>query len=199
MYLFFDTETTGLPRSWKAPVSDLSNWPRLVQIAWILADADEDIIKQVSYIIKPQGFTIPAISTHIHGIDTQRALKEGSQISRILAEFIGDLKEANYLIAHNISFDQNVLAAEILRSGIQENMFLSKKAVCTKVESTRYCNLPGYKWPTLEELYKILFDKPLENSHDAMSDVNACFECFQELKRIGVINLPIKTLAKRYT
>ena len=31
-YLFFDTETTGLPANWQAPMSDLENWPRLVQI-----------------------------------------------------------------------------------------------------------------------------------------------------------------------
>jgi DNA polymerase III subunit epsilon len=30
MYLFFDTETTGIPRNYKAPVADLQNWPRLV-------------------------------------------------------------------------------------------------------------------------------------------------------------------------
>ena len=35
MYLFFDTETTGLPRRWNAPVTDVDNWPRLVQLAWI--------------------------------------------------------------------------------------------------------------------------------------------------------------------
>ncbi len=33
MYLFFDTETTGLPRNWHAPASDLANWPRLIQLA----------------------------------------------------------------------------------------------------------------------------------------------------------------------
>jgi hypothetical protein len=36
MYLFFDTETTGLPKSWKAPVTDVNNWPRLVQLAFLL-------------------------------------------------------------------------------------------------------------------------------------------------------------------
>jgi len=35
MYLFFDTETTGLPKNWKAPIEDLNNWPRLVQLAWL--------------------------------------------------------------------------------------------------------------------------------------------------------------------
>ena len=38
MYLFFDTETTGLPKNWKAPITDLENWPRLVQLAWLVYD-----------------------------------------------------------------------------------------------------------------------------------------------------------------
>ena len=38
MYLIFDTETTGLPNNWKAPISDTENWPRCVQIAWQLHD-----------------------------------------------------------------------------------------------------------------------------------------------------------------
>ncbi len=39
MYLVFDTETTGLPKKWNAPLSDLDNWPRCVQLAWQLHDA----------------------------------------------------------------------------------------------------------------------------------------------------------------
>ena len=38
MYLIFDTETTGLPRSWSAPITDTDNWPRCIQIAWQLHD-----------------------------------------------------------------------------------------------------------------------------------------------------------------
>ena len=30
MYLIYDTETTGLPKNFSAPVSDSDNWPRLV-------------------------------------------------------------------------------------------------------------------------------------------------------------------------
>ena len=33
MFLTFDTETTGLPKIFKADVSDSDNWPRLVQLA----------------------------------------------------------------------------------------------------------------------------------------------------------------------
>ena len=52
MYLFFDTETTGLPRNWKAPVTDLNNWPRMIQIAWILCDNKGNRIESNDFIIK---------------------------------------------------------------------------------------------------------------------------------------------------
>ncbi len=53
MYLFFDTETTGLPRNYKAPVSDSNNWPRMVQIAWRLMDEKGGEIDSQDFIIKP--------------------------------------------------------------------------------------------------------------------------------------------------
>lgn len=54
MYLFFDTETTGLPRDWNAPVTDLNNWPRMVQIGWILCDNEGNRIESDSCIIQPK-------------------------------------------------------------------------------------------------------------------------------------------------
>ena len=53
MYLFFDTETTGLPKNWKAPVTDLENWPRMIQIAWILCDEAGNKLDTQVHIIKP--------------------------------------------------------------------------------------------------------------------------------------------------
>ena len=38
MFLIFDTETTGLPKRWNAPLTDSDNWPRCIQIAWQLHD-----------------------------------------------------------------------------------------------------------------------------------------------------------------
>ena len=55
MYLIFDTETTGLPRNWDAPLSDSENWPRCVQIAWQLHAPDGRMISHEDFIIKPDG------------------------------------------------------------------------------------------------------------------------------------------------
>ena len=52
MFLFFDTETTGLPQRWNAPVTEVDNWPRLVQLAWIMCDDKGNIIEERSDIIK---------------------------------------------------------------------------------------------------------------------------------------------------
>jgi len=67
MYLFFDTETTGLPLNWKAPVTHVNNWPRMVQLAYLYYDTDGKMIDSGDYIIKPEGFTIPAEVSRIHG------------------------------------------------------------------------------------------------------------------------------------
>ena len=74
MYLFFDTETTGLPKNWKAPVTDLNNWPRLVQLAFLYYDNNGNKISGGDFIIKPEGFTIPADASRIHGISTEKAI-----------------------------------------------------------------------------------------------------------------------------
>lgn len=51
MYLFFDTETTGLPRDWKAPVTNTANWPRMVQLAWLLYEPDGKLGESDNHII----------------------------------------------------------------------------------------------------------------------------------------------------
>ena len=102
MYLFFDTETTGLPRNWKAPVTDLNNWPRMIQIAWIFCDSNGNRLSTSTHIIKPQNFSIPVESSNVHGITTDRALKEGNDLSVVLHQFNHWVNQSRYIVAHNI-------------------------------------------------------------------------------------------------
>lgn len=189
MYLFFDTETTGLPRNRNAPVSDLNNWPRLVQIAWLLYDVSEEQISSRDYIVKPQGFTVPYASVRIHGISTERAIKEGTPLKVVLSEFSKAISQSKILVAHNMDFDEKIIGAEFLREDIP-NSFFQTARICTKVSSTDFCQIPGhygYKWPTLSELHFALFNTGFEEFHDAAIDVTACAKCFFELKRQGII------------
>ena len=189
MYLFFDTETTGIPRNHKAPASDLRNWPRLVQLAWLLADDEAHEVASAQYIVKPDGFTIPTDATRIHGITTDMAMQHGVDLKAVLAAITPDITQASVLVAHNITFDEKILGAEFLRVG-HPNVVESKARRCTMQESTDYCRLPGrygYKWPTLPELHMRLFGTPFEGAHQALVDVRACARCYFELKRLKVM------------
>ena len=84
MYLVFDTETTGLPLNYKAPLTDFNNWPRMVQIAWQIHDVKGELIEVKNYIVKPEGYTIPYNSEKIHGISTKRALETGLPLREVL-------------------------------------------------------------------------------------------------------------------
>ena len=84
MYLFFDTETTGLPRTYRASIKDLENWPRVVQLAWLMYSNSGKLLSENDYIIKPEGFMIPKEATKIHGITTKKALADGNDLSLVL-------------------------------------------------------------------------------------------------------------------
>jgi DNA polymerase III epsilon subunit-like protein len=190
MYLFFDTETTGLPKNYQAPLDDFSNWPRIVQIAWSLYDSDGYHWESFSYIIKPDGFIISDEVAKIHRITQERAMAEGIAINTALKYFLRDVGSVDYLVAHNIDFDEKIIGAELLRDKLPNPLPAAKK-ICTMKSSAAYCRLPngrgGYKWPNLTELYSQLFKTGFPEAHDALVDVKACAECFFELKRRGVV------------
>jgi len=189
MYLFFDTETAGLPRNRKAPVSDLNNWPRLVQIAWLQYDKSGSRVKGSDYIIKPEGFTIPYNATKIHGITTERAMEEGISLDVVLEEFSTAINGSDYLVAHNMDFDEKVVGAEFVRKNISNRLFQTPR-ICTMKTSTSFCEIPGpygYKWPTLSELHFALFHTGIEDTHNALVDVEVCAKCFFQLKKLGII------------
>lgn len=189
MYLFFDTETTGLPKKWNAPVSDTDNWPRLVQIAWLQYDSTGMRLSEQDYIIKPDGFTIPEDASRVHGITTERANNEGINLKRVLEEFTSLIDESQVLVAHNMNFDEKIIGAEFVREGIKNSLFETER-LCTMKAATDYCRLPGkygYKWPKLSELHVKLFDADFEEAHNASVDITACAKCFWELKKRGII------------
>lgn len=192
MYLFFDTETTGLPKNYQAPLDDFLNWPRIVQIAWSLYDEVGNHWESYSYIIKPNGFIIPDEVAKIHRISQERALKDGVDLKIALEHFLRDAESAAYLVAHNIDFDEKIIGAELLREKLGANPFTGSNRICTMKSSVDFCkinnNRGSYKWPNLTELYQILFSDAFPEAHDALVDVKACAKCFFELKRRGVIN-----------
>jgi len=182
-FLFFDTETTGLPIKYKAPYTETSNWPRIVQISWLIANFEGEILKESDFIIKVD-FPIPLEASRVHGITNDIAETKGTVMIDVLTNFIADLNGINQLICHNVNFDLPIIQSELYRHKLQHQINIP--SFCTMRNSTDFCQIPGlhgYKWPKLEELYAICFGKKLMNAHNAMADVRATYEVFYHLKK----------------
>ena len=188
MYLVFDTETTGLPQNWNAPLSDSENWPRCVQIAWQLHAPNGRMISHNDFIITADGFDIPFESEKVHGISTALAKRDGTEIKTVVESFLAVVDQADFLVGHNLKFDLNIMGAELLRLGM-ENTLAEKAILDTCTEDTALlCELPGgrggkFKLPTLGELYHFLFQDSFEEAHNATADVEATARVFIELIR----------------
>jgi DNA polymerase III subunit epsilon len=189
MYLFFDTETNGKAKDFNAKMTDVDNWPRITQLAYSVYDKEQKLMFSVSTLIKPDGWVVPNERFFIdNNMSTERCEKEGMPIAIVLQRFVDSIQLCDFLVAHNIDFDYNVLGAEMIRAGIKANRRLER--ICTMKSTTDFCdirNAYGAKWPKLEELHEKLFGTKPEVSHDALEDVNATAKCFFGLKRIGVL------------
>ncbi|WP_298156638.1 DNA polymerase III subunit alpha [Flavobacterium sp.] len=188
MYLIFDTETTGLPKRWDAPVTDTSNWPRCVQIAWQLHDDMGRLIEHQDYLISPEGFNIPYDAERIHGISTELAQSQGVPLLEVLQKFNAVLEKAKFIVGQNIGFDVNIMGCEFHRFGLDSKMAaMPVLDTCTEVTAS-LLKLPGgrggkFKLPTLTELHEYLFNVPFSEAHNATADVEATTRCFLELIR----------------
>jgi DNA polymerase-3 subunit alpha len=186
MYLIFDTETTGLPRSWSAPITDTDNWPRCIQIAWQLHDEMGNLIEHQDYLVKPEGFNIPYDAERIHGISTELAMEQGILLSEVLEKFNIALSKTKFIVGQNVGFDVNIMGCEFHRMNIGSDM--TKMPVldtCTEI-TANLLKLPGgrggrFKLPTLTELHQYLFNQPFAEAHNATADVEATTRCFLEL------------------
>ena len=189
MYLIFDTETTGLPKNWNAPVSDIDNWPRCVQIAWQIHDSLGNCIENKDFLIKPEGYNIPYDSEKIHGISTELAEKDGYVLLDVLKLFNEAVKKSKFVIGHNVKFDLNIMGCEFYRANLQNNLDVAKILDTCYEKTASLCMIPGgrggkYKFPTLTELHSFLFSNPFAEAHNATADVEATTRCFLELIRI---------------
>lgn len=190
MYLIFDTETTGLPKRWDAPITDVDNWPRCIQIAWQLHDAMGNCIEHQDYLVQPEGFNIPYDAEKVHGISTELAQAKGIPIAEVLEKFNLALGKAKFVVGQNVKFDLNIMGAEFVRENV-ENPLQTLPVLDTCTEHTAsLCQIPGgrygkYKLPTLTELHEFLFNEPFAEAHNATADVEATTRCFLELIRLN--------------
>lgn len=183
MFMFYDTETTGLP-VWNEP-SEGENQPHLVQLAAIFLGADGRVEREIDVIIKPDGWIIPDEVAEIHGITTERALAEGIPEAEALAMLMEGWSPDVTRVGHNQSFDERIIriaikrymddeAAEAWKGGKKDCTGMLSKPICEMLPKNRW----GFKMPKLSEAYEYFTGKPLKNAHSAMADTRACMDVY---------------------
>ena len=203
--LVFDTETTGIPGKGKKWESDYEDFPRVVQLAWVYNG------KEYSYIIKPEGWSIPPETTAVHGITQEQAERDGVLFEEVADRFFDDCKSAKAIVAHNIYFDTSIIKAMVLHcigreyyDANVEDALTKEKRIDTmrktiKFVGAKYPDGRVGKFPRLEELYDKLFPGESFPAHDALEDVRAVVRCLPPLAEQGIIELPEEDQNERVT
>lgn len=187
--LFYDTETTGLAKSFDSPYTEIGNYPRLLELAYKLYDwkpEKKTLVCSGNWLIKPT-FDIPPEATKINGITFEEAYLKGYDLNFALLQFHTLLRMADRVVCHNIKFDDGVMGQEFCINWRTDVMFFHKsKQYCTKMISKDICKIPdekgGFKYPKLKELYWHFFQSNFENQHTAEGDLLALVKCYEEIE-----------------
>jgi DNA polymerase-3 subunit epsilon len=189
--IVFDTETTGLPTEWNASITQPWKWPHIVQISFILYETEtRELLACQDHIIKVgDDVVISKKSQEIHGITPSRCKRRGIDIKIALEDFNEHLRQADIVVAHNVSFDKRMVMVESIRNKLPQYFTIDghrKPEFCTMKRSTELCKIEVtsrdgskyFKYPTLTELHRELFDTDPNGVHDSMADVLICLRCY---------------------
>lgn len=172
--LLIDTEATDLIRNTLLP---LDKQPRVFELCGVLVDDDWSVVREIDFRCDP-GVPIPEMAERITGIRT-------ADVAGLppLADFWPDVKDvmaaADRLVAHNLTYDLQVLRFEAERLG--DDLPVPDDLLCT-VEATIHYR--GFRL-SLTRLYEHLFGETFVDAHRAKSDVMALMRCYRALVERG--------------
>ena len=197
MYLFFDTETTGLPAYGRVP---LEQQPYVVQFAASLYDEERRPVVEVSCLVanptKPQSHP-KALETH--GITPEMCEAYGFSPKAVASIFDRLIGQSRVQVAHNAQFDQKLM--NFLYWRLDAPRLQLPNLFCTCDAATPIVNLPPTekmvaagrtepKRASLLETHMFLFGEGFEGAHDALIDTRACARVYFELLDRGLIPRP---------
>ena len=219
--LVFDTETTGKIDKY-SNLLETEKQPHIVQFSYVMYDTDKNNVFINDDIIKiPEHIVLSPESVNIHGITQEKCQTSGVILYDVLRNFHVKVKEADYIIGHNLEFDVKMLIIEFYRlkeessndeaydriiDYFEKGKQFNSKCFCTMKNTVDICKLENpnnknkqYKYPRLGELHKHLFSYEPKNLHNSLFDVIITLRCFYKLifeKDLREINRTIRQILR---
>jgi len=194
----FDVETTGLVRT-KQPLNDPGQ-PHLVSASMLQVQADTYFVQQsMSKVVYPADWDWDDTEQsedrafQVHKLTLDHCSTYGRAEKEVLDEILHLWESSNgTLIAHNLKFDQNVIACAIARyygAGDLLNRWLAAPGFCTMENSNNIVEARGKtgrrKKPNLKEAYEFFTGESLEEHHSANRDTVACLQVYAGIQEYG--------------
>ena len=187
MALIIDTETTGL----------CSNVDHIVQISLLLCNEQFEELDFKTFIVDVGDFIIT--NAKIHGI-TNEISKLGVPFSEVVPILHNFLEHVSHIMAHNASFDFNMIEAELKRLNKQDTLdrLRSKELYCTMKQYTQLADIRRAdgtcKFPSLIELYKVITGVSIAPTHNSEYGVKTLFTIIKQLYKTGKFIFPSKPI-----
>jgi DNA polymerase-3 subunit epsilon len=178
----FDTETTGLVHNRSVK---LDRQPEIIEFYGCMLDLKSGKVKSEYHtLIRPtvefpmSAYTIKVTKTKL----SNEMLADAPTFKEVADDIRKHLEKAPMIIAHNLSFDMEMVEIEFERLGQTINWPINR--VCT-VEQT--VHMRGHRL-NLTKLHQLLFkDEGFEDAHRAKADVGALSRISVELHKRGMI------------
>ena len=188
-----DTETTGIIGKDYMKIGN----PHIASVTAVIYNTDTQRV-QASFntMILPDDWEMPPRAEEVNGLATETLLTYGIPIKDAMKIVSLLLEPADLFIAHNDIFDIRMVASELYRSDLLDELdiLLGKESFCTMKESKLIVKAKnkngGLKNPKLTEAYEFFFDKQLDNSHSANADTVACLEIYLALQQYTTVEEP---------
>lgn len=179
--LFFDVETTGKADMRRA--ASVAQQPRIVELGALLTTSTGTEIESFNCILQMDGIRIPKEATDIHGITDEIAAAKGVPRRQAMSKLAALSRNAGLVVGYNIDFDSFLVEIEVHHLG-RGFAPVCLPTFCAMRASTPICKIPSpyyegqFKWPKLEEAYRIICKKELSNAHSALADTRASSEIY---------------------
>lgn len=171
----FDTETTALIEN--RTVRD-EMLPEVIEFYGCVADLSSgEILNQVEYLIKPRR-PVPELVTKITGLTTEQ-LASAPSWAEVFPSIRELIEASEAVIAHNLSFDKEVVDIECGRIGATVRWPVD--LICTVEQSL---HIKGIRL-SMTHLHEYLFGEGFEGAHRARTDTMALLRCSTEMFKRG--------------